>query len=218
MIDSISSASAHYDEDYFAWQREVGAFGGWADLSKFEPFVKPSDHVLDFGCGGGYLLRALPGSQKIGIEINEVARSEAQSQGSDVRGGTDEVEDEWADVIVSNHALEHCPNPLGELQALLPKLRHGGTIVFVVPCESVHRAYDPESPDYHLFTWAPINLGNLFTEAGFQVVEAKGLIKRWPPFHRHVAKLGRPIFDLASTIYGRLRPSLSEVRVVARRP
>jgi len=49
-----------------------------------------------------------------------------------------------ADVIISNHALEHTLHPLQELEALLPKLKPGGKVVFVVPCESIARKHKPD--------------------------------------------------------------------------
>ena len=45
----------HYDEKYFDWQRDIGAFGGWANRTKFEAYIAPHDRVLDFGGGGGSL-------------------------------------------------------------------------------------------------------------------------------------------------------------------
>lgn len=46
----------HYNEDYFNWQKNIGLFGGWANSTKFEQYITKEDDVLDFGCGGGYLL------------------------------------------------------------------------------------------------------------------------------------------------------------------
>ena len=37
--------------------------------------------IIDFGCGGGYLLGAIEAKQKIGIEVNGVAATEAAKNG-----------------------------------------------------------------------------------------------------------------------------------------
>ena len=51
--------SNHYDDKYFVWQASIGEFSGWADLPKFKNYISKTDDVLDFGCGGGYLLKRL---------------------------------------------------------------------------------------------------------------------------------------------------------------
>ena len=209
----------HYDEEYFAWQRDLGQFGAWADLPKFAPYVRPTDRVVDFGCGGGYLLDALEAAERIGVEVNPAARAAAAERGLDVRPAPDALPEAWADVAVSNHALEHCAHPLAELEALRPKVRPGGRFVCVVPSETARRAYDPADHNRHLYTWSPLNLGHLFDEAGYVVEEAEEIVHRWPPFASQIARVGgRPLFDLASRAYGRLRRSVSQVRVVARVP
>jgi 2-polyprenyl-3-methyl-5-hydroxy-6-metoxy-1,4-benzoquinol methylase len=60
-----------------------------------------------------------------------------------------------ADVIISNHALEHTLNPLQEIKNLRRLLKTGGTIHFVIPCDSINYEYDPKDINYHLFSWSP---------------------------------------------------------------
>lgn len=62
--------SAHYDNNYFIWQAPLGEFGGWANQSKFEEYITPDSVVLDFGCGGGFLLKNLVCRKRIGVEVN----------------------------------------------------------------------------------------------------------------------------------------------------
>ncbi len=75
------SASKHYDSKYFKWQSSIGEFGGWANMSKFTEYINRDDVVLDFGCGGGYLLNNLSCKEKHGIEINESAAEIAKKNG-----------------------------------------------------------------------------------------------------------------------------------------
>jgi SAM-dependent methyltransferase len=210
--------SAHYDARYFDWQAPIGEFGGWANRSKFEAYVRPDARVLDFGCGGGFLLRGIACAKKVGVEPNAAAADVARRNGLEVFASADEVPDDYVDLIVSNHALEHVPEPLGALHSLRRKLRPDGTAVFVVPCESIGYRYRPGDVNHHLYSWSPMCLGNLFTEAGFRVVESEPYIHKWPPGYRLVARLGgRALFDLACRLYGRLERSWFQVRVVARR-
>lgn len=208
--------SAHYDNNYFIWQAPLGEFGGWANQSKFEEYITPDSVVLDFGCGGGFLLKNLVCRKRIGVEVNPLAAETARKNGIDVYGSVDEVPDASIDVIISNSALEHALRPLEELTALHRKLKHGRNIVFVVPCESIGYAYMPDDRNHHLYSWSPMCIGNLFTEAGFVVLESKPYIHKWPPGYRVIAKLGgRWLFNLVCRIYGRIERSWFQVRVVA---
>jgi SAM-dependent methyltransferase len=212
-------ANPHYGKKYFSWYASWAEFGGWANQSKFWDFIGPHDDVLDFGCGGGYLLREMRCRRKVGIEINPEAITQAQQNGLEVYSSTLDVPDESADVIVSNNALEHTRNPLEELRNLYPKLRPGGRIIFVVPCESVHYLYQPNDINNHLFSWSPMSLGNLFVEAGYDLITSHPYIHRWPPHYQTIARWGgRRIFEMACRFYGRWKRDWTQVRAVARRP
>lgn len=214
-----NTASAHYDEKYFSYQNPIGEFGGWANLTKFQAYVKPDFRVVDFGCGGGYLLKNLDCREKVGIEVNPAARREAAAQGIATYASTEHLSDEWADLIISSNALEHTLHPLQEMQALLPKVKRGGSIVFVVPCESITYQYVPNDINHHLYSWSPMCLGNLFTEAGFVVEESKPYIHKWPRNYRKIAKYGgRRLFEICCRLYGRWETTWYQVRVVAHRP
>ncbi len=67
---ATQNVSQHYDVDYFAWQKKIGLFGGKANSFKFARTVNKTDTVIDFGCGGGFLLKQLDCAEKIGIEPN----------------------------------------------------------------------------------------------------------------------------------------------------
>ena len=50
----------YYNEKYFNdYQKKIGEFGGIANTFKFKKYIKASDSILDFGCGGGFLLKNL---------------------------------------------------------------------------------------------------------------------------------------------------------------
>lgn len=70
--------------------------------------------------------------------------------------------------------------------------------------------------NYHLYSCSPMCLGNLFTEAGFSVIESRPYIHKWPPGYRTIARLGgRKLFEIACRIYGRLERSWFQVRLIA---
>src|ERR1044071_7425405 len=94
--------TSHYDSAYAAWADPISKFGGRANRFKFAPFVQNAARIVDYGCGGGYLLAGLDVPEKLGIEINPAARERAAANGIRTVADTDEVPDDWADVIISN--------------------------------------------------------------------------------------------------------------------
>lgn len=219
--DNPAGVSDYYDANYFDWQKTIGAFGGWANSYKFKNSISKGDTVVDFGCGGGFLLKSLDCKRRIGIEPNpsaaeSVKKLDIQHFSSPI-DALKELGEGIADVIVSNNALEHTLNPLQELKNLKPLLKGGGIIHFVVPCDSVNYSYNPKDINYHLFSWSPQNLGNLFTEAGYKVEYSRPYIHKWPPHHDKIAKLGWPIFNLCCRLYGRIERSWFQVEVRAKK-
>jgi SAM-dependent methyltransferase len=206
----------YYNEKYFAWQKGIGAFGGWAAKSIFSPFISLDDIVLDFGCGGGFLLKNIECKKKIGIEINSTAAEMAAENGLEVHSFLDNIPDDYVDVIVSNNALEHTHYPLDELKKLYAKLKRNGKIIFIVPCENINYDWKPNDINQHLYSWSPMCIGNLFTLAGFSVIESKSYIHKWPPKYEKIARIGgRKIFDIASRIYGQLKREWFQVKIIA---
>lgn len=211
--------STHYDGGYFDWQSSIGEFGGWANQSKFAQHISRDQVVLDFGCGGGFLLKNLDCRKKIGVEVNPTAADSARKKGIEVFSSVAEVPDQSVDVIISNHALEHALQPLSELKGLLTKLKPGGKAIFVVPSESISCSYRKDDINHHLFTWSPMCLGNLFSEAGFSVIESRPYTHKWPPKYKLIARIGgRGLFDFASRLYARLDRRSSQVKLIAERP
>lgn len=175
---------SHYDEKYFEWQRKVGVVGGVLNKFKFENHVKPADTVLDFGCGGGYLLGNICCSKKIGVECNINAHDECRKNGVEIHQELDEIDNDSVDVIISNHAMEHVPEPFKVLKQMKQKLKKGGTVVIVTPYTQAHeeqgKEWKPGDHNQHLVSWCPMELGNLATLAGFKVEECKSFQHTWP--------------------------------------
>jgi SAM-dependent methyltransferase len=208
--------SSNYNDRYFAWQKTIGEFGGWANLTKFKKYISLNSDVLDFGCGGGYLLKQIDCHKRVGVEPNPLAAEMAKQNGVEIFSQAKDVPDEYIDVIISNNALEHTFQPLDEIRTLRSKLKSSGTAIFIVPCETIYLSYKPLDQNHHLYSWSPLCLGNLFVEAGYDVIEAKPYIDKWPPYYRALAKLGgRNIFNMACWLYGRIERSWFQVKVVA---
>jgi SAM-dependent methyltransferase len=206
---------SHYNNAYFKWQQTAGELAGRINLFLYKKYIQPGDRVIDFGCGGAYLLANLQCAEKLGIEINPEARKQAAANGIKTVDGISQAPDGWADVIISCHALEHTFQPLDEIKSLMPKLRPGGKIIFVVPYERKVR-YKANDINQHLYTWSEMNLGNLFTLAGFKVLKVEEIHHRWPPMaHKLMNLVGYKGLNVLSRLYGSVSRKITQVRVVA---
>lgn len=207
----------HYDEKYFEWQKSSGQFGANVDIHTFCEYINPNDNVIDFGCGGGYLLAKINCKNKIGIEINDSAIEQAKNNGISIVKSANEIDDGWADVVISNHALEHTYRPLDEIKNLMPKIKKNGTLIFTTPFE-IKSAFHEEDINQHLYTWSPLNLGNLFKTAGYRIVSVEILKHRWPPYAKHIYKyFGWRIFNFCCKIYARFKGDLYQVKIIAKK-
>lgn len=220
----MTDVASHYDVAYFEWQRTIGELGARLELFKFSRFAGVDRRLLDFGCGGGAIAAALPACDRTGVEVNPEARAIAEGRGLTVVSSLDELSDCGFDTVISNHAIEHVEDPLNVVRELRRVLRPGGLAVLVVPCEGSGYRYDPDDINKHLFTWSPMNLGNMASAAGLTVVESKVLRHRWPPgIGRFVYVLdrlvGRAITDrfvhVICQIWGQVRRTHAQACVVA---
>jgi SAM-dependent methyltransferase len=208
--DHTRRAASHYlgtsAAGYFAYQQQMGELGAKLDRPKFEKHVRPTDTVVDFGCGTGALLAALSAERKLGVDPSEPARRAAAQSGIECVPSAGDLESDIADVVISNHALEHSLCPFEELRELRRALKPGGTLVVWLPLDDwrTQRAVTPD-PNHHLYAWTPLLLGNLLAEAGLEVLECRIVTHAWPPFTRTMARLPQPLFDAMARLWALAR-------------
>jgi SAM-dependent methyltransferase len=215
----VSIAEKHYDSEYFNYQFSGGRIAARVNSRFFRPFVGPEDVVLDFGCGGGFLLEELDVARRIGVDINEHALKVARSKGIVTYNTLSEVKESDVDVVISSHALEHVENPYEVFQSLYMKLKRGGLLVVMVPCDKAHYPYKSKDRDFHLFSWSANNIGNLAKCVGLEVISAKILQHALPPRAELIQRIfGWGGLNFACILRGRLPIWRTNVLLVARKP
>jgi SAM-dependent methyltransferase len=195
-------------------------FAGKINRHKFEGLIKRSDAVIDFGCGGGFLLKNLECGRRIGVEINPDAREHAIGLGIECYEDLSEVPDGVADVAISDHALEHVLFPIGVLRMLRRKLKPDGILAVCVPTDNWRhqRVYRRDDRNHHLHTWTVQNFGNMLIESGFEIIRLGPRTHAWPR-RWTVAAYGRlplPLFDLVCRVYAALSGNGRQVFAIAR--
>lgn len=191
-----NAGSQHYAGEagrrYFAERFNARQhFGRQWQSRYFLPYCKSSLTLLDFGCGDGTISRQLPAARKLAVEVNphcvQVIEQQNEQLGERIEVVADiaSVPDACVDLLISNHSLEHVPSPYHVLCQMRRVLRPTGMLVLVTPFDDWrsddNRAWQPGDRQNHLYTWSPVNIGNLLVEAGFEVESSALQSTAWSP-------------------------------------
>ena len=225
--------SAHYlgekGKEYFSGRfDERQNFGRRYQSRYFAPHCSPDKVLLDYGCGDGTILRQMPAVKKFGVEVNPFCRNKIRQLNENlscpitVFDSIESIDDDSVDVAISNHCLEHVPHPFTVLSELKRVLVPGGRLVLVTPFDDWRQKgqgfWTPGDKDNHLYTWNPMNLGNLLVEAGLSVHDVRLCTTAWSPrifwIHRF---FGEAPFRLACYMIARLTQR-REILCVASKP
>lgn len=213
----LGERGAHYCEQYSVYAPVMAA----VTARQFRPFIASTDTVMDFGCASGEVLMAIPCARRIGVEVNPAFLSRARDNGIEAYASLADVPLSSVDVVISGHALEHCLRPLDELLGIARTLRDGGRFVLVLPLDDwrVQRRFDSRDLNHHLYAWTPLLLGNLVSEAGFEVERVRVLTYAWPPrgAHQLWSLLPHWLFDglcMICSVLLRRRQLMAVTRVV----
>lgn len=141
--------------------------------------------ILDVGCGPGKLLRVLRerGWDCYGVDFSSVVVEHARNNyGLNVElGDLLEVtyKDNFFDVVLFNHSLEHMYNPVGTLKEALRILKPGGLLLIYIPNAGSFEArlfgkwWAAWDVPRHLFHFSKKTMSRLIMNAGFRLVDIK---------------------------------------------
>jgi 2-polyprenyl-3-methyl-5-hydroxy-6-metoxy-1,4-benzoquinol methylase len=180
---------AFYSRDSYPCHR---AEGGDAKIARFlmdcveryGPYL--GKQFLDFGCGGGFVLRAA-GERKwtaFGFEVGKRALDSCHAQGLNATGNLAEFSSFSFDVVFLNHVFEHVAEPQGVLYECRRLLDKSGKLFVVVPnlagmraklsspVLSRHFKVDERYRAFptHLFYYTAETLTRTLEKKGFRVV------------------------------------------------
>lgn len=204
-----------YDLKYWNFQKQIGnnKYHSAFVSNKFQSKIKKSDKVLDFGCGGGYVLNSIVCASKFGIEVNDNAIKQAMKFDIKVSKSINEIKNEIFDVVISNSVLEHVSDPLNVLRELKKITKKNGKLIISVPHEDISYHFESGDINQHLFTWSPMSAGNLVAKAGFKVEEVivSKIIK--PPLANHIYSIfGLKGYKIVGRLYRSIRKLLIPIK------
>jgi len=128
------------------------------------PYLDQNDTVLEYGCGDGRVLAALPGRLKAGVEVSSAAARLAIGRGLEVRPTIDDFSGTQFSRIVYSAGLEAASNPTKSLAKVRSFLTNEGLLLL-----SQHVSGDT----LRLGSWRaqsemPSQLARLLVDAGFE--------------------------------------------------
>ena len=190
------TASSYYRADEYDKRARSREPVFQARLDEIESSLGTSQRVriLDFGCAAGHFLRAAKagGFSTVGVEIApQLAQVAAQNVPCNVFSSMAEVKEAGirANVVHSNHSLEHLTDPMEFLRGSFQVLWPGGVLAIEVPnqfsawTEQVkilafrvlgprianRLISEPVDSLHHTFFYSPKTLRRLVEQTGFRV-------------------------------------------------
>lgn len=145
--------------------------------------TKINGKFLDIGCGDGKELYKYKrkGWNTFGVEINDfVAKYAREKYDLNIFTGTVEeacFRDEYFDLIILNHVIEHLSDPKATLTEIKRILKSNGTLIISLPNADSFEA--KRFKEYwtgwdlprHLYHFTPSTITSLLNETGFEIIK-----------------------------------------------
>ena len=172
----LSYQNYHRDQEYQEFESQFRNIF----LKRFHLVKKfrDSGRILDIGCSTGTLLSLFKkdGWEVWGIEPSQSATI-AEKRGIIVKKTTFEKVDlpqNYFDVVILNHTLEHLANPLEVVRKVKSVLKKGGLILIDVPnfggfsARILRSSWPYLAPDEHTYQFTQDSLKKILKKAGFK--------------------------------------------------
>lgn len=163
----LKHSHLYSDPDYYNVRAEL------ARLRYFEP-QDWNKKILEWGVGLGQNIALFKNA--IGYDISEFATDFCTTKGVLATTDLEALPENYYEIIISAHVLEHLENPLGALRISHSKLRKNGKLILILPLE-VHKRLDSNKlrmdANQHLYSWNYQTLTNLLIKAGFKPISAE---------------------------------------------
>ena len=190
-------SEAYYGPDNVKFVPSVEAFVAWMTrkrAARVHALIGRRGRILEIGCGRGLLLRHLAqlGHECHGIERSALAARRA-AQSEELRVYTQPLEkchfaDEYFDVVILWHVLEHLDHPQATLAQISRLLKPGGLLYLEVPnlsslqsC-STGKNWFHLDVEHHLYHFSLNGLHQLLLSTGFNVEETTTLSVEQGPY------------------------------------
>ena len=145
--------------------------------------------IADFGCGSGDFLKlAQPYcTDVVGVELQQNYVDELKAYGIPCTNNLETINDKSLDGIVSFHVIEHLPNPIETLSALMRKVVSGGQILIEVPHANDFLLSNVQCDEFKQFTlWSQHlilhtqeSLRKILKFVGLEDIQIEG-VQRYP--------------------------------------
>lgn len=218
---------SYYDDHW------TNAKEGEVDYSRLQfvlDFLSPGEHVLDSGCGPGFLAELLKkhGIDVVGTDVSRVGPERTRARGIEAQQVDLDTEalpfaDGAFDAVIANSNLEHlfymrrhvgecarCVRPGGKFIWLVPNLGHWRYRLWLLAGRFPTVAHGP-TDEYHLRHTTAYEATKMISDAGLDVVRVRGHAGTWcgglyPRFlvNRYTKRYFDPFYEKLV----QLRPSL----------
>lgn len=181
------------------WDRRLAET--WADPIRYWPtkndlvasLTRPTDVILDIGCGNGSILRSLKGRGYLhlhGLDISDYAVRHLSTEGIRMHAGvlpSVPLADASCDVVIASQVLEHVIRRHRLLRNIRRVLKPGGRALVFVPDDCLGPIDEPE----HVIKYNERSLRKLL-EKHFAVVELNSMRDANHPMSLLFAHVTRP--------------------------